>query len=117
MKTKIRLTTSGVPVGERTNSRGLDLDHAQTIIEYTGRGYVVTAKSETSPMWSVSFGDGARGTLFSNDPDWVEEDTRNVFVRPHYGVDDGRLYDDQPDWIGQLTALCRAASGHTINWH
>lgn len=117
MKTKIKLTTSGLPVGERTSSRGLDLDHAQTITEFTKRGYIVTAKSETTPMWSVSFYDGEAGRLFSNTPEWVSDDTRNVFVRTHKGADDGRLYDDEPVWIEELRGLCRTAAGNTINWH
>ena len=117
MKTKIKLTTSGLPIGKRTNLRAIDIDHAQTIIEYCGRGYHIRAHADRTPMWTVSFYEGQKGRNFTNDPDWVGEETRNIFIRPNYGNDDGRLYDDQPDWITQLTDICRNTSGQTIHWH
>jgi hypothetical protein len=114
--TKIKLTTSGLPVGERTNLRKLDIDHALTIIEFTGRGYHVRATANEG-LWSLSFYEAGKGKIFVNMPETTKEDDRNIFIRPYYGNDDGRLYDNQPDWQHKLIQLCRTAGGPNIHWH
>ena len=115
--TKIKLTTSGLPIGKRTNMRKIDVDHAHTIIEYCGRGYVIRAEADNTPWWTMSFIEGPKGKVFTNMPEATKEDDRNIFIRPHYGNDDGRLYDDQPSWQHDLIKLCRVTGGDNIHWH
>jgi hypothetical protein len=112
----ITLTTVGQKIGERTNARKPDLDHARTIIEYLERGYRITAKAKDTPMWSVSFSKGPDGKLFSNQKE-SDDDTINYMKRVNYGIDDGRLHDNQPDWVAELIRLSRSISGAAIHWH
>lgn len=114
--TGIKLMSVGIPVGENTNARKPDLDHARTVIDYLNRGYRITAKAKDTPMWTISFSKGPDGKLFSNQQG-ADDDTINLMKRVNYGTDDGRLYDNQPDWVGDLIKLCRSISGDQVCWH
>lgn len=106
-----------MPVGKRINSRAIDLDHAQTIIEFTERGYHVWAKSESTPMWSLTFYEAGAGQLFSNQDPPARDGDRNIFIRPYYGSEDGRLHDNQPDWTFELIKLVKSVAGPNIHIH
>lgn len=105
---KIRLTTSGLPIDGR-RAAAPDMDHAVKILEMTERGYHVAAKCADS-IWTVHFY-LAKGTeerpAFINLPPGV---TSSLQIRPYKGSDDGRLYDDQPEWITKLVRLVDTAA-------
>ena len=107
---KIRLSVVGQPVGENTRLRAPDLDHASTIHEFGPRYGIVTARPAEG-IWTLSimFHEGAP---FSNSP---EGTIRTVRFRPHYGSDDGRLYDNQPQWIDKLTELVRSTAPEGVD--
>lgn len=101
--TKIKLYMSTTQIGENLRSREPDLDHATTIHEMgPGRGKTITARPSDGGPWTLSiyFTEGA----FVNSP---EGTIRTVQFRPHFGMDDGRLYDDQPEWITKLISLVK----------
>lgn len=84
--TKIKLTTSGLPVGERTTARVPDIDHARDIVEYTARGYTIAAV-DTDKVWRVIF-TGATGLMLA---------------RTYFHTEDARLLDREvPEWTYQL---------------
>tara|TARA_R110000868_G_scaffold172746_3_gene408713 strand:- start:1990 stop:2337 length:348 start_codon:yes stop_codon:yes gene_type:complete len=114
--TNIKLRTVGQKVGVRTNARKPDLDHAQTILEYLEKGYRITASAETTPMWTVSFSRGLKGKLFVNQ-EGADENSENLLKRVNYGNDDGRLYDDQPDWVDELFRLVCLVTQPNTYWH
>jgi len=108
---KIRLRTAGVPLGENLRARQPDLDHANTIHEFGPRYKIITAVNADGGLWTLSiiFHEGAP---FSNSP---EGTTRTIRFRPHKGMDDGRLYDDQPEWIDEVTRLVRATAPEGVD--
>ena len=86
---KIKLTTSGLPVGERTTKRAVDMDHARDIVAFTARGYNVTAVDE----------DGVWRLMCTGKSD-------ALLVRPYKLSDDARLLDEPyPEWITSLTDM------------
>lgn len=85
--TNIKLTATGIPVGNNTRARAVDIDHATTILEYTARGYTI----------GVSETDG--------DPGWrlVCSGQDYLITRLYYYTEDARLLDRPiPSWVVPL---------------
>lgn len=105
---KIKLTTAGLPLDGRRVAPP-DMDHATKILEMTERGYHVAARPQNG-IWSISFY-MAKGT--PEQPAFVNLQPgkyHSLQMRPYKGSDDGRLYDDQPDWIAKLCRLLHQAA-------
>ena len=108
--TKIQLFVSLTKVGENTRSRPPDLDHATTIHEMGPSNKIITARPSDGGPWTLSFvfHEGA----FSNSP---EGTIRTISYRPHFGMDDGRLYDNEPEWIGKLITLVKKTAPEGVS--
>ena len=102
---KIKLTTSGLPVGRNVRVRTVDMDHARDIIEFTNRGYHVAARSDAD-VWSVHFysvidrKNDPKHKVFSNQPDG----TTDAMIVHVYKLNDATL-DPHPEWVTKLIGL------------